>query len=76
LRLQTLPLHGRGLPHLITFPKSFTSSNQAAISTRGDLNPINGTWEVPGMSFRNHGSLDYKGTNYEMFKQLRFEVIT
>ena len=55
--------------------KPFPYTAEAAISTRGDLNPVNGTWEVPGMSFRNHGSLDYKGTNYEMFKQLRFELI-
>jgi len=26
------------------------------------------------MGFRNHGSIDYKGTNFELFKQLRFEV--
>jgi hypothetical protein len=27
------------------------------------------------MGHRNHGSLDYKGTNYELFKQLRFEAV-
>ena len=48
---------------------------EAGISARGDLNPANGTYEIPGMGHRNHGSLDYKGTNYELFKQLRFEAI-
>ncbi|KAF7637678.1 Phospholipase B-like, partial [Meloidogyne graminicola] len=48
---------------------------QLNISTRGDLNPKNGKYEVSGMGFRNHGSIDYKGTNFELFKQLRFEVI-
>uniref|UniRef100_A0A1I8BKQ9 Phospholipase B-like n=1 Tax=Meloidogyne hapla TaxID=6305 RepID=A0A1I8BKQ9_MELHA len=50
-------------------------SAEASISTRGDLNNPNGKWEVPGMGFRNHGSIDYKGTNFELFKQLRFEVV-
>jgi hypothetical protein len=45
---------------------------EAGIAARGDLNPANGTYEVPGMGHRNHGSLDYKGTNYELMKQLRF----
>uniref|UniRef100_A0A0K0DX97 Phospholipase B-like n=1 Tax=Strongyloides stercoralis TaxID=6248 RepID=A0A0K0DX97_STRER len=48
---------------------------EAAISARGDLNPINGTYEVEGMGHRNHGSLDYKGTNYELFKKLQIHVI-
>ncbi|KAK0418991.1 hypothetical protein QR680_013894 [Steinernema hermaphroditum] len=48
---------------------------EAAISARGDLNPSNGTYELEGMGHRNHGSLDYKGTDYEHFKQLRFEAI-
>uniref|UniRef100_A0A7E4W1Z7 Phospholipase B-like n=1 Tax=Panagrellus redivivus TaxID=6233 RepID=A0A7E4W1Z7_PANRE len=48
---------------------------EASISTRGDLNPANGTYEIPSMGHRNHGSLDYKGTNYELFTQLRFEVV-
>ncbi|KAI6188670.1 putative phospholipase B-like 2 [Aphelenchoides besseyi] len=48
---------------------------EAAISTRGDLNPVNGTWEIPGQGHRNHGSLDYKGANYEMYKKLQIEFI-
>ncbi|CAI4230357.1 unnamed protein product [Auanema sp. JU1783] len=47
---------------------------EAGISARGDLNPVNGTYEVESMGFRNHGGLDYKGTNYEMFKKLRFRA--
>ncbi|KAL3093171.1 hypothetical protein niasHT_022621 [Heterodera trifolii] len=47
---------------------------EASISTRGDLNPANGTYQLPGMGHRNHGALDYKGTNFELFKQLRLEV--
>lgn len=27
------------------------------------------------MGHRNHGSLDYKGTNYTLFKQLRIDAI-
>uniref|UniRef100_A0A915MUG6 Phospholipase B-like n=1 Tax=Meloidogyne javanica TaxID=6303 RepID=A0A915MUG6_MELJA len=50
-------------------------SAEASISTRGDLNRPDGKWELPGMGFRNHGSIDYKGTNFELFKQLRFEVV-
>ncbi|KAI6220097.1 putative phospholipase B-like 2 [Aphelenchoides fujianensis] len=50
-------------------------SAEAAISTRGDLNPANGTYEISGMGHRNHGSLDYKGTNYEYFQKLRLELI-
>ncbi|KAE9555852.1 hypothetical protein FO519_000937 [Halicephalobus sp. NKZ332] len=48
---------------------------EAGISARGDLNPANGTYEIPGMGHRNHGSLDYKGTNYELFKKLRFQAV-
>jgi len=48
---------------------------EAAISARGDLNQKNGTYPLPGMGFVNHGALDYKGTNYELFKQLRFRAI-
>ncbi|KAF7636317.1 Phospholipase B-like [Meloidogyne graminicola] len=45
------------------------------ISTRSDLNPLNGNWELPDMGFKNEGTIDYKGTNYKLFKQFRFEVI-
>jgi len=48
---------------------------EAGISARGDLNPVNGTYEIPGMGHRNHGSLDYKGTNYKLFKKLRFQAV-
>jgi len=48
---------------------------EAGISARGDLNPANGTYEIPGMGHRNHGSLDYKGTNYTLFRQLRIDAI-
>uniref|UniRef100_A0A915CXR7 Phospholipase B-like n=1 Tax=Ditylenchus dipsaci TaxID=166011 RepID=A0A915CXR7_9BILA len=48
---------------------------EAAISTRGDLNDPNGTYALSGMGFRNHGSLDYKGTNYALFQKLRFQAI-
>lgn len=47
---------------------------EAGISARGDLNPSNGTYELEGMGHRNHGGLDYKGTNYTLFKQLRFRA--
>ena len=30
------------------------------LSARGDLTPLNNTWEVESMSFRNHAGLDYK----------------
>lgn len=30
---------------------------EAGISTRGDLNPSNGTYELAGMGHRDHGSL-------------------
>jgi hypothetical protein len=49
-------------------------SAESSIATRGDLNPVNGTYEVPGMGHRNHGSLDFKGTNYELVKQLRLQA--
>jgi hypothetical protein len=48
---------------------------EAGISARGDLNPANGTYVVAGMGHRNHGSLDYKGTNYELFQQLKFQAV-
>uniref|UniRef100_A0AC35U4X8 Phospholipase B-like n=1 Tax=Rhabditophanes sp. KR3021 TaxID=114890 RepID=A0AC35U4X8_9BILA len=48
---------------------------EASISARGDLNLKNGTYEVDGMKFRDHGSLDMKATNFELFKQMRMEVI-
>lgn len=35
-------------------------SAEASISTRGDLNPPNGTYEINAMGHRNHGSIDYK----------------
>uniref|UniRef100_A0AC34QIA7 Phospholipase B-like n=1 Tax=Panagrolaimus sp. JU765 TaxID=591449 RepID=A0AC34QIA7_9BILA len=47
---------------------------EAGISARGDLNPINGTYEIPGMGHRNHGSLDYKGTSYALFKKLQIHL--
>uniref|UniRef100_A0A0R3RHQ1 Phospholipase B-like n=1 Tax=Elaeophora elaphi TaxID=1147741 RepID=A0A0R3RHQ1_9BILA len=49
-------------------------SAEASISTRGDLNPPNGTYEISAMGHRNHGSIDYKGTNYQLFKNLRFKA--
>ncbi|KAK6100526.1 Phospholipase B family protein [Brugia pahangi] len=49
-------------------------SAQASISTRGDLNPSNGTYEINEMGHRNSGSIDYKGTNYQLFKNLRFKA--
>uniref|UniRef100_A0A915BM03 Phospholipase B-like n=1 Tax=Parascaris univalens TaxID=6257 RepID=A0A915BM03_PARUN len=49
-------------------------SAEASISTRGDLNPANGTYEVEAMGHRNHGGLDFKGTNYTLFKKLRFRA--
>jgi len=48
---------------------------EAGISARGDLNPADGHYELAGMGHRNHGSLDYKGTNYTLFKKLRFQAI-
>uniref|UniRef100_A0A1I7SUI5 Phospholipase B-like n=1 Tax=Bursaphelenchus xylophilus TaxID=6326 RepID=A0A1I7SUI5_BURXY len=48
---------------------------EAAISSRGDLNPANGTYVIEGMGHRNHGSLDYKGTNYELFKKLQIHTV-
>jgi len=48
---------------------------EAGISARGDLNPVNGTYEVEGMGHRNHGALDYKGTNYTLFQALRFHAV-
>ncbi|CAK5080204.1 unnamed protein product [Meloidogyne enterolobii] len=45
------------------------------ISTRSDLNPLNGTWELPDMGFKNEGTIDYKGTNYKLFNKFQFEVI-
>ncbi|VDK73126.1 unnamed protein product [Anisakis simplex] len=50
-------------------------SAEAAISARGDLNPADGIYPVSIMGHRNHGGLDYKGTNYEMFQKLRFRAI-
>jgi hypothetical protein len=47
---------------------------EAAISARGDLNPKNGTYALPGMGHVNHGGLDYKGTNYEMAKKMMFRA--
>lgn len=39
------------------------------------MNPANGTYELPGMGHRNHGSLDYKGTDYEHFKKLQIHAV-
>ena len=47
---------------------------EAAPSSRGDLNPANGTFPLPGMGHVNHGALDYKGTNLKLAKQLRFRA--
>ncbi|VDK67353.1 unnamed protein product [Onchocerca ochengi] len=49
-------------------------SAEASISTRGDLNPANGTYELSVMGHRNHGAIDYKGTNYLLIKNLRFKA--
>uniref|UniRef100_A0A914BUS0 Phospholipase B-like n=1 Tax=Acrobeloides nanus TaxID=290746 RepID=A0A914BUS0_9BILA len=47
---------------------------EAAISSRGDLNPINGTYKFAGMGHNNHAALDFKGTNYTLFQKLRFRA--
>ncbi|KAK0407484.1 hypothetical protein QR680_019219 [Steinernema hermaphroditum] len=47
---------------------------EAGISARGDLNPANGTFPLRGMGHVNHGALDYKGTNVELFKKLQFRA--
>ncbi|CAJ0578529.1 unnamed protein product, partial [Mesorhabditis spiculigera] len=53
-------------------PTPYTA--EGGISARGDLNPLNNTWEVDSMSFRNHAGLDYKGCNYEMASKLTFRA--
>uniref|UniRef100_A0A0N5AVB9 Phospholipase B-like n=1 Tax=Syphacia muris TaxID=451379 RepID=A0A0N5AVB9_9BILA len=49
---------------------------EAAISARGDLNPKDGKYEFAGMGHVNHGAIDYKGTDYALFMQLRFRAIS
>jgi len=49
-------------------------SGEAAMSARGDLNMPNGTYQLSGQGFQNHGGLDFKGTNAEMMKKLRFRA--
>ena len=39
-------------------------SAENAIAARSDLNPANGTYELPFLGHRLHGATDYKGTNY------------
>uniref|UniRef100_A0A0K0EJG8 Phospholipase B-like n=1 Tax=Strongyloides stercoralis TaxID=6248 RepID=A0A0K0EJG8_STRER len=51
-------------------------SAEAAISARGDLNPKDGKYEFPGQGHNNHGALDYKGTNYQLFQNLTFRAIS
>ncbi|KAI6209373.1 Calpain-5 [Aphelenchoides besseyi] len=46
-----------------------------SISARGDLNDPNGSYPFRGMGYSNHGALDAKITNYEMFQELRFRAI-
>ncbi|CAI2347425.1 unnamed protein product [Caenorhabditis sp. 36 PRJEB53466] len=53
-------------------PNPYTG--EGGISARGDLNTPGGTYEVESMGFRDHAGLDFKGTNYEMFKKLRFRA--
>ncbi|KAL3088134.1 hypothetical protein niasHS_009420 [Heterodera schachtii] len=47
---------------------------EAAISTRGDLNPANGTYEISAMGHANHAAFDYKGTCYKLFNKLQFRA--
>ncbi|KAL3073083.1 hypothetical protein niasHT_035359 [Heterodera trifolii] len=47
---------------------------EAAISTRGDLNPANGTYEISAMGHANHAAFDYKGTGYKLFNKLQFRA--
>jgi len=54
-------------------PNPYTA--EAAPSTRGDINPENGTYEVAGMGFRNHGAIDYKGTDLALFQKLQIHTI-
>uniref|UniRef100_A0AC34FH14 Phospholipase B-like n=1 Tax=Panagrolaimus sp. ES5 TaxID=591445 RepID=A0AC34FH14_9BILA len=49
---------------------------QATISARGDLNDPNGTYPLWRMSYGNHGALDYKGNNYQLFKRLEFRALS
>jgi hypothetical protein len=46
---------------------------EAGISARGDLNPVNGTFQT-GMAGGNHAGVDMKCTNVTLFKQLRFRA--
>lgn len=45
---------------------------EAAVSARGDLNPANGTYPLPGMGHVNHGALDYKVSSLFKIKFINF----
>lgn len=50
--------------HCNCTPNGYSSS--LAIATRGDLNPIDGTYSPPGLGHRNHVATDSKITCYDM----------
>ena len=39
-----------------------------AISSRSDLNPVNGTYPMPLFGSQPSGGIDYKGTNYSEYR--------
>ena len=45
-----------------------------AISSRSDLNPLNGTYPLPLFGAQPSGGIDYKGTNYSLMKKLEMRI--
>jgi hypothetical protein len=45
-------------------------SGELAIAARSDLNPANGTYEIPSLGHRPHGATDCKITSSSMIKSL------
>ena len=45
-----------------------------AISSRSDLNPLNGTYPLPLFGPQPSGGIDYKGTNSDLMKNLEMRI--
>lgn len=51
-------------------------SGRLMISSRQDLSPANGTYPISVIAHANHGALDLKATNVEMFRRFSMRAIS
>lgn len=53
-----------------------THNAMLALSARGDLNPVQGTYPLRELEHMPFGAIDLKITNYRLFQSLQFEAVS